>query len=102
MNDSPLRIPPQITGIEPAAAPKPATPKPQEGVFEGKLIEAMGKVSQDVEKIESSAPANLDDVQSAMDAAKDAFSGTMHMHQMMQSLIQNDAANADGEGKTNG
>lgn len=102
MNDSPLRIPPQITGIGATPAPKPAAPKPQEGAFEGKLIEAMGKVSQDVEKIESSPPASIDDVQSAMDAAKDAFSETMHMHQMMQSLLQDDSAKPDSEGKSNG
>lgn len=99
MKDSPLRIPPQITGIAPSSAPKPSSPKPEEGAFEGKLIEAMGKVSQDVQKIEESSPANLDDLESAMDAAKSAFSETMHMHQLMQTLVQDETGKTDAEGK---
>ncbi len=101
MNDSPIRIPPQVTGIDPAPAAKPSAPKPTDGAFEGKLMEAMGKVSQDVDKIASSTPANVDDIQSAMNAAKDAFSDTMNMHQMMQSLI-NEETKTDDEGKANG
>ncbi|MBI1389407.1 MAG: hypothetical protein GC154_13265 [bacterium] len=89
MNDDRIHIPPaQVGGIGPQPAqPSSKGPSPIDGAFQEKLVEAMGKVSSEVEKIQKASPANVEELDSLMDAAKSLYSDTMQAHQLMQSLM---------------
>lgn len=106
MNDfNQFFLPPKgVENLDPAQPRPNQAPKQEDaGVFQEQLRKALGSIQQDVNQVANSAPANLEDMQKAMEAAQNAYSGTMHAHDLMQSLlsgIQNDQAGESDEQKS--
>lgn len=99
---SPIHIPPR----EPSAVGGDAKNASRRenadaGEFQAELRKALGDVNQDVKQVANAAPSSLEEAQQAMNAAKNAFSGALHAHQLMQSLI-GDPSSSLSEGDREG
>ncbi|MGI6457149.1 MAG: hypothetical protein ACOX5R_16240 [bacterium] len=93
MNDfSSFHIPPRdISSLE-STQPSSASKKPAQQIesnpFKDTLRQALGDMSQQAETISNAAAPRFEEMQIAMDSAKNAFQQTMQAHQLMQTLIQ--------------
>jgi hypothetical protein len=57
--------------------------------FENHLMQALGQISQEADQVAEASSSSYENVQDAMDQAKNAFSDTMQTHQMMQYFLMN-------------
>lgn len=100
MNDfTPLNIPPREIGKAEPGKPDstPSGPKPDAAEFQNQLKQALGGMIEDVSHVQNASPQTMEDIQKAMDAAKNAFSNSMQAHELMQSLLGDVAPKPDSE-----
>lgn len=57
--------------------------------FENHLMQALGQISQEADQVAEASSSSYENVQDAMNQAKNAFSDTMQAHQMMQYFLMN-------------
>jgi hypothetical protein len=102
---SSVPIPPQnIGGIEPSknkpdSAQKPA--QPGQDSFKETLMKQLDQIKADTDQMANATPPSYEEMDQAMNAAKNAFSDTMQAHNLMQQLFKPDSSNENSseEGK---
>ncbi len=61
----------------------------QSASFQDQLMKALDQISEEADQVAQSSSLNYENVQQAMDQAKNVFSNTMQTHQMMQYFLMN-------------